>query len=64
MANNAENIVYFSISIKCNVVVSVGKNRPKLIPRVDQMEIAFVKDYCDGIAKAVAEERIESMLKA
>ena len=49
-------------SIKTNVVYT-GKNRPEVIPHIDQMDIPFVKDYYEGITKAEAERRIKYMME-
>ena len=53
-----------TLSIKTDVVVSKGNNRPEIIPHDNQIEIPFVRDYYNGIAKEEAEKRINSMLKA
>src|SRR6185369_1884704 len=41
-----------TLSIKTNVVVTKGNNRPEVIPHDDQMGNDFVSDYYEGISKA------------
>ncbi len=50
----------YTLSIKVEVILSKGGNRPKVIPHKDQMNNEFVKDYFQGITKKIALERIEN----
>jgi hypothetical protein len=49
-------------SIKTNVELSPGGNRPEVIPHNDEMEHSFVADYYSGISLEEAEKRIKSAL--
>lgn len=51
-----------TLSVKANVVLSKGGNRPEVIPHDDQLDNAFVADYYNGITRAEAESRIKAAL--
>ena len=51
-----------TLSIKTNVHVSKGVNRPEIVPHDDQMDIPFVKDYYEGISLEEAEQRIAKVV--
>ena len=51
-----------TLSIKMNVIVKKGTNRPEVIPHEDQMDIPFVRDYYNGITVEEVERRIDFML--
>lgn len=61
LCNNIPGYEY-SDSIKTNVVVSQGDNRPEIIPHNDQMDNPFVYDYFNGITKEEAEKRIQNAI--
>jgi hypothetical protein len=49
-------------SIKANVELSLGGNRPEVIPHNDQIGHPFVHDYYNGISRDEAERRINIAL--
>ncbi len=53
-----------TVGVRTKVVLSNGRQRPEVIPHVDQMDIDFVKDYYEGITRAEAEERINKVISS
>lgn len=47
-------------SIPCDVITKKGNERPEIFPHQD-FDHPFVKDYYQGISKAVAERRIKTL---
>ncbi|NTS42623.1 DUF2199 domain-containing protein [Flavisolibacter sp. BT320] len=48
-----------STSIKTNVILSPGSNRPEVIPHLEKAEHPFLADYFNGISIEEAERRIK-----
>jgi hypothetical protein len=51
-----------TLSIRTNVELRKGGNRPEVIPHEDQMDNPFVMDYYNGITLAEAERRIHEII--
>jgi hypothetical protein len=51
-----------TLSVKTNVKVGRGGNRPEIFPHDDQMEIDFVSDFFNGITRDVAQGRVDRVL--
>lgn len=49
------------MTIKTNVMLRPGRERPEVIPHEDQMDIEFVRDYYNGIDKEEAEQRLQRL---
>jgi hypothetical protein len=51
------------LSLKTNVVIAKGTQRPEAIPHRSQLGSQFVTDYYEGISKEAAERRIRKFLE-
>jgi hypothetical protein len=51
-----------ALSVGCDVICKGDGKRPEVIPHDDQMEIAFVQHYYEGITREEADRRVHEMM--